>query len=461
MATEIGKEYVGVQRIVGPLVMIEGIDGVGYDEMVEIVSDDGKLKHGRVLEVGTKAAVVQVFEHTTGLSIGATKMKFLARPVRIPVSEEMLGRTFNALAEPIDGGPPPIPKDLRPVSGAAINPTLRHHPSDFIQTGISAIDAMSTLVRGQKLPVFSASGLEHDRVIAQIIRQAKIIGKQEPFAVVFGAMGLKHDIADFYRKSFEESGAGNNVATFLTLADDPSIERIITPRSALTLAEYLAFDVGMHVLVVLTDMTNYCEALREVATAKGEVPSRKGYPAYLYSDLAALYERAGQVEGRTGSITQLPLLTMPNEDITHPIPDLTGYITEGQIVLSKALQGAGIYPPINVLPSLSRLMNDGIGEGRTREDHRNVSSQLYAAYARVKRVEVLAAVIGEEELSEIDKQYLTFGQHFEKEFIQQAPDEDRSIEETLNLGWKLLKYLPVSELTRVKEEQIAKYLPKD
>ncbi|HQE62489.1 MAG TPA: V-type ATP synthase subunit B, partial [Candidatus Latescibacteria bacterium] len=309
--------------------------------------------------------------------------------------------------------------------------------------------------------VFSASGLEHDRVIAQIIRQAKIIGKQEPFAVVFGAMGLKHDIADFYRKSFEESGAGNNVATFLTLADDPSIERIITPRSALTLAEYLAFDVGMHVLVVLTDMTNYCEALREVATAKGEVPSRKGYPAYLYSDLAALYERAGQVEGRTGSITQLPLLTMPNEDITHPIPDLTGCITEGQIVLSKALQGAGIYPPINVLPSLSRLMNDGIGEGRTREDHRNVSSQLYAAYARVKRVEVLAAVIGEEELSEIDKQYLTFGQHFEKEFIQQAPDEDRSIEETLNLGWKLLKYLPVSELTRVKEEQIAKYLPKD
>lgn len=460
MAT-VGKEYVGVQRIIGPLVAIEGIQGVGYDEMVEIVGEDGSIKRGRVLEVGTKAAVVQVFEHTSGLSIGQTRMRFLGRPVRIPVSEEMLGRTFNALGEPLDGGPPPIAKEMRSIAGAAINPTMRKHPADFIQTGISAIDAMSTLVRGQKLPIFSAAGLPHDGVVAQIIRQAKIIGKKEPFCVVFGAMGLKHDVADFYRKSFEESGARNNVATFLTLADDPSIERIITPRSALTLAEYLAFDVGMHVLVVLTDLTNYCEALREVATAKGEVPSRKGYPAYLYSDLASIYERAGQAVGKTGSITQLPLLTMPNEDITHPIPDLTGYITEGQIVISRALAGAGIYPPINVLPSLSRLMNDGIGPGKTREDHRNLSSQLYAAYARVKRVEVLAAVIGEEELSEVDKQYMVFGQHFEHEFIQQGEDEDRSIEQTLDLGWKLLKYLPKTELTRVKEEQIEKYLPKE
>jgi len=455
-----GREYLGVRSIMGPLVVIEGIHGVGYDEMVEIVTDEG-VKHGRVLEVGTKAAVVQVFEHTSGLTIETTSVRFKGTALRIPVSEEMLGRTFNALCEPLDGGPPPVAKDMRPTAGGAINPVLRNRPSDFIQTGISAIDGMNTLVRGQKLPVFSASGLWHDRLVAQIVRQAKIVGKNEPFAVVFAGMGVKHDVADFFRKAFEESGARNNVATFLTLADDPSIERIITPRAALTLAEYLAFDVGMHVLVVLTDMTNYCEALREVATAKGEVPSRKGYPGYLYSDLASIYERAGQVIGKTGSITQLPVLTMPSDDITHPIPDLTGYITEGQIVLDRTLQGAGIYPPINVLPSLSRLMNDGIGEGHTREDHRNLASQLYAAYARVKRVEVLAAVIGEEELSDLDKLYLTFGRHFEPGFIQQDENEDRSIEQTLDMGWKMLKLLPKEELTRVKEAQIEKYMPKE
>lgn len=453
------KEYIGLQKIKGPLIFIGGIKNVGFDEMVEITSPDGNKLHGRVLEIGSDIAVVEVFEGTGGLSIPQTKVRFLGESLKLPVTTDMLGRVFNGIGMPIDGGAEPITDIHRDINGAPINPIIREYPRDFIQTGISAIDQMNTLVRGQKLPIFSGSGLPHNQLAAQIVRQAKILGEEEEFAIVFAAVGVKHDVAEVFRKSFQESGALKNVVMFLNLADDPSIERLVTPRCALTMAEYLAFDQGMHVLVIITDMTNYCESLREISTSKGEVPSRKGYPGYLYSDLSSVFERAGKIKGRPGSITQIPILTMPNDDITHPIPDLTGYITEGQIVLSRDLDKKGIYPPINVLPSLSRLMNDGIGKGKTREDHMNLSSQLYSGYATTKQVEMLASVIGEEELSKVDKKYLEFGEKFEAKFINQGIDADRSIFESLDLGWELLSILPRAELVRVKEEQIEKYLP--
>jgi V/A-type H+-transporting ATPase subunit B len=453
------KEYVGLQKIKGPLIFIKGIRDVGFDEMVEITSPDGERLHGRVLEIGSDMAVVEVFEGTSGLNIPNTKVRFLGESLRLPVTTDMLGRVFNGIGFPIDGGAEPITDIHLDINGAPINPINREYPRDFIQTGISTIDQMNTLVRGQKLPIFSGSGLPHNQLAAQIVRQAKILGEQEEFAIVFAAVGVKHDVAEVFRQSFQESGALKNVVMFLNLADDPSIERLVTPRCALTMAEFLAFEQGMHVLVVITDMTNYCESLREISTSKGEVPSRKGYPGYLYSDLSSVFERAGRIKGRPGSITQIPILTMPNDDITHPIPDLTGYITEGQIVLSRDLDKKGIYPPINVLPSLSRLMNDGIGEGKTREDHLNLSSQLYSGYATTKQVEMLASVIGEEELSKVDRKYLEFGEQFEERFIRQGMDEDRSIYESLDLGWELLSILPRAELVRVKEEQIDKYLP--
>ena len=452
------KEYLGIKKVSGPILYIEGISDVGFGEVVQVVDIQGRVRHGRVLSIGRTAAAVEIFEGTSGLSISGTKIRFLGQPLTVPVTESMLGRVFNGIGEPIDGLPEPISRERRNVNGFPMNPASREYPRDFIQTGISTIDGMNTLVRGQKLPVFSGSGLPHNKLAAQIIRQATIIGEEDTqFAIVFGAMGIKHDDAEVFRQSFEETGVLKNVAMFLNLASDPPIERLLTPRSALTVAEYLAFDRGMHVLVVLTDMTNYCEALREVSTSKGEVPSRKGYPGYLYSDLASIYERAGRIVGRKGSITQIPILTMPNDDITHPIPDLTGFITEGQIVLDRDLDKQGIYPPINVLPSLSRLMNDGIGDGKTREDHRNVSNQLYSAYTYVKRVETLASIIGESELSDLDKKYLELGQLYEKTFVKQGLSENRSIEETLDLAWKIVSTLPRRELTRVNEEQIDKY----
>ncbi len=437
---------------------MEGISDVGFGEVVQVENARGQVRHGRVLSVGRTTAAVEIFEGTSGLAMAGTKVRFLGHPLTIPVSETMLGRVFNGIGEAIDGLPAPIAGERRNINGAPINPASREYPRDFIQTGISSIDGMNTLVRGQKLPVFSGSGLPHNKLAAQIIRQATIIGEEDTqFVVVFGAMGIKHDDAEVFRQSFEESGVLSNVVMFTNLANDPPIERLVTPRSALTIAEYLAFDRGMHVLVVLTDMTNYCEALREVSTSKGEVPSRKGYPGYLYSDLASIYERAGRIIGRKGSITQIPILTMPNDDITHPIPDLTGFITEGQIVLDRNLEKQGIYPPINVLPSLSRLMNDGIGDGKTRDDHRNVSNQIYSAYTYVKRVETLASIIGESELSDLDKKYLDLGRQFETMFTQQGTSENRTIEETLDLAWKLVSTLPRRELTRVTDDQIVDY----
>jgi V/A-type H+-transporting ATPase subunit B len=448
--------YSGAERISGPLVFVGGIRGVGYGEAVEIESGNA-LHHGRVLEVGEDRAVVEVFEGTAGLSLDQIRIRFRGRPLEAPVALEMLGRTFNGLGEPIDGGPPPLAAERRDVNGLPINPVARDFPRDFIQTGVSAIDGMNTLVRGQKLPIFSMSGLPHERLAAQIVRQACLPGEESEFAVVFAAIGVRHDVAEVFRRSFEESGASSRAALFLNLADDPTVERLMTPRSALTLAEHLAFERGLHVLVVLTDITNYCEALRDLASAKGEVPSRKGYPGYLYSDLASLYERAGRLRDRPGSITQLPILTMPNDDITHPIPDLSGFITEGQIVLSRELDHAGIYPPIDVPPSLSRLMHDGIGPERTRDDHADLSSQLYASYARLRDVRRLVAVIGEEELSEPDRRTLEFGACFERDFLSQGPYEDRSMEETLDRGWHALRALPEAALSRVRRTYIEQY----
>jgi V/A-type H+-transporting ATPase subunit B len=467
-----GQEVSGAARIEGPILVVEDVYGVGYDDMVEVVGEQGRRRRGRVVEVGEGRAVVEVFSGTTGLSIEDTHVRFLGQPMHLPVSEEMLGRVFDGLGEPIDGGPAPLALHTADINGQPINPTARVYPRDTIQTGISAIDAMNTLVLGQKLPIFSGSGLPHDRLAAQIVRQASIPGPVQAreaaslekgasgegrFAVVFAAMGVKHDVADFFRRSFVESGALLRVAMFLNLADDPPIERLVTPRVALTLAEFLAFEQGMHVLVVLTNMTNYAEALRQISSVRGEVPSRKGYPGYLYSDLASIYERAGRIESSPGSITQLPILTMPNDDITHPVPDLTGYITEGQIVLDRALSQQGIYPPIHVLPSLSRLMKDAIGEGYTRADHPHLAAQLYAAYARVQEVRALASVIGEEELGEVDQRYLRFGRAFEQEFVNQGFDEVRTFEETLNLGWRVLSLLPREELSRVNDEELARY----
>ncbi|HHV61550.1 MAG TPA: V-type ATP synthase subunit B [Firmicutes bacterium] len=459
MIEEQEREYLGTSRLFGPILAVEKVSGVGQDEMVEVVEPDGRVRLGRVLEVSEDMAIVQVFEGTAGLVAKTTRVRFTGHPLRIPVSRDMLGRVFDYLARPLDGGPAPITDDLRGVEGSAINPTAREYPRDYIQTGISAIDGMNTLVRGQKLPIFSGSGLPHDALAAQIARQARVKGQEGDFAIIFAAMGVKHDTAEFFRRSLEESGVLRNTIMFLNLADDPPVERLVTPRSALTMAEFLAFEADMHVLVIMTDMTNYAEALREISSVRGELPSRKGYPGYLYSDLASIYERAGRIRGKRGSITQLPILTMPNDDINHPVPDLTGYITEGQIVLSRDLYHKGIYPPIDVLPSLSRLMKDGIGEGMTRGDHPNVASQLYAAYSRVKAVRSLAAVIGEEELSEVDKAYLKFGEEFERRFLKQEPDEDRSMEQTLDLAWHMLALLPRDELHRVSQEQIEKYMP--
>ncbi|HOX91591.1 MAG TPA: V-type ATP synthase subunit B [Spirochaetales bacterium] len=452
-----GREYRGLSRVDGPLIFIRKTHPVGYRELVECVDADGHTRLGMVMDTSEDVVVAQVFEGTQGLTMPGSRVRFSGHPLSIGVSEAMLGRVFDGLGRPIDGGPLPAAREERDVNGRPINPTAREYPRDFIQTGISAIDGMNTLIRGQKLPIFSGNGLPHNELAAQIARQAKLRGGSNDFAVVFAAMGVKHDVARYFTRSFEETGTLDNVALFLSLADDPSIERTITPRVALTLAEHLAFDCGKHVLVIMTDMSNYCESLREISTIRGEIPSRKGYPGYLYSDLAELYERSGMIRGLPGSITQLPILTMPNDDISHPIPDLSGYITEGQIVFDRDMSGRGIYPPVAGLPSLSRLMKDGIGEGMTRDDHPHLASQLFAAYSYVKDVRNLASVIGEEELTPLDQQYMAFGDRFEKTFISQGRDEDRSIERTLDLGWEALRELPQEELHRVTDDEIARY----
>ncbi|MGE5637538.1 MAG: V-type ATP synthase subunit B [Chloroflexota bacterium] len=457
--TDLGLEYKGVASISGPIIIVENVRNVGYDELVAVKTQTGETRLGKVVEVTKRAVTVQVFEGTTGLSPSETRTRFLGKPLEAPVSVEMLGRIMNSFGEPIDGHPRFFAEEKRNVNGNPMNPSAREYPRDFIQTGISSIDCLCSLVRGQKLPIFSGPGLSHNDLAAQIVKQAQIRSGEE-FYIVFIGMGLEHDDAAFFRKSFEETGAIKNVAMFLNLAEDPPVERIITPRTGLTLAEYLAFDQESHVLVILTDITNYCEALREVSSSMEEVPSRKGYPGYMYSDLASLYERAGRLEGKKGSITQMPILTMPNDDITHPIPDLTGYITEGQIVLSRALEKQGIYPPINVSTSLSRLMKDGIGKGRTREDHADVASQLYSAYAQYNAVRALVTIIGEEGLSNRDKDYLHFGERFERTLINQGKNENRTIEQTLNIAWQNLSLLPDEELTNIHPELIQKYLPK-
>ncbi|MDW7973669.1 MAG: V-type ATP synthase subunit B [Sulfolobales archaeon] len=453
------REYAKISEIKGPLLVIEGVSGVSYDEIVEVELESGEKRRGKVLEVSKRAAVVQVFEGTTGISLQGTTVRFLGKTLEIPVSEDMLGRVFNSLGEPIDSGPRIIPEDVRDINGAPLNPYARAYPSEFIQTGISAIDGMNTLVRGQKLPIFSGSGLPHNKLAAQIARQATVRGKEEEFAVVFAAMGIKYDDFLFFKRFFEETGALSRVAMFVNLADEPAMMRLLTPRAALTLAEYLAFERDMHVLVILTDMTSYAEALREISSAREEVPGRQGYPGYTYSDLASIYERAGRTHDKKGSITQMPILTMPNDDITHPIPDLTGYITEGQIVLGRDLHNKGIYPPINVLMSLSRLMKEGIGKGKTREDHSEVSNQLYAAYSRGVEVRGLATIVGEESLSERERRYLKFADLFERRFLSQGERENRSIEDTLGIAWDILSTLPEEELTNIREEYIKKYHP--
>jgi V/A-type H+-transporting ATPase subunit B len=452
-----GIEYTKVAEIKGPLLIIDGVTRSAFDELVEITTPAGETRLGRVLEVGGGRAVVQVFEGTTGLSIVGTKSRFLGRTMEMPVSEEILGRIFDGLGRPLDDLPEPVGEDFRDVNGRPINPERRDYPTDFIQTGVSVIDGMNTLVRGQKLPIFSGAGLPHNMLAAQIARQATVVGRGEEFAVVFAAIGVQHSEARFFRKSLEDSGAIKRSALFLNLADDPAIERIITPRVALTAAEYLAFDKDMHVLVIITDMTNYAEALREISAAREEVPGRKGYPGYLYTDLASLYERAGRIKGKKGSITQMPILSMPSDDITHPIPDLTGYITEGQIVLGRDLFRKEVYPPVNVLSCLSRLMKDGIGEGRTRDDHQNASDQLYAGYARAQELRALAEIVGKAGLAGTDLKYLDFGEAFEKRFLKQGYEENRSIEETLSIAWDIFGMLPEKELTKIKQEYISKY----
>ncbi|MFA6507373.1 MAG: V-type ATP synthase subunit B [Treponemataceae bacterium] len=453
-----GVEYHGLTRVEGPVVVTERSRGVGFGETVAVYGRDGVRRLGRVVDLSEKWSAVQIFGSSSGLAADDSRVEFLGRPMELRVGPGLLGRVFDGLGQPADGFGEIFSSDRRDVNGLPINPYARTYPRDFIQTGVSAIDGMNTLIRGQKLPIFSGNGLPHNRLASQIVRQAKIRTENEPFVVVFCAMGVKYDVARFFLDGFERSGVLANTVVFLSLADAPSIERLVAPRCALTAAEYLAYDKGMHVLVVMTDMTNYCEALREVSSIRGEVPSRKGYPGYLYSDLASLYERAGKIQGSTGSITQIPILTMPNDDISHPIPDLTGYITEGQIVLDRELSQRGVYPPVAGLPSLSRLMKDGIGPGMTREDHKDVSSQLFAAYSRVKAVRNLASIIGEEELSATDKRYLSFGEKFEREYLSQDETDNRSIERTLDLGWKMLSVLPRDELLRVKREFLTKYL---
>ena len=452
-----GIEYRGVSSVDGPIIVVHRSENVFYEEIVAVRDRSGQKRTGRIVDISEEYAVVQVFGSTTGIDLHESSVEFLDAPMELRVGDGLLGRIFNGLGEPIDGYPEIISSRKLNVNGYPINPYARVYPRDFIQTGISAIDGMNTLIRGQKLPIFSGNGLPHNKLAAQIIRQAKILNADEEFVMVFAGMGIKYDVAQFFINTFEQSGVLSRVVMFQSLADAPSIERIITPRCALTAAEYLAYERNMHVLVVMTDMTNYCEALREISTTRGEVPGRKGYPGYLYSNLAELYERAGKIKGSSGSITQIPILTMPNDDISHPIPDLTGYITEGQIVLDRGMHLNGIYPPVGALSSLSRLMKDGIGAGYTREDHQGLANQLFSAYAKVGEARNLASVIGEDELSPLDKQYLKFGQEFEKRYIGQGPTENRTIQETLDLGWELLGLLPKEELDRIDTKLVELY----
>ncbi|MFA7692238.1 MAG: V-type ATP synthase subunit B [Candidatus Hydrogenedentales bacterium] len=453
------REYRTAKEIIGPLVLVEGVEGVTFGELTDIKMDDGSIRRGRVLEVNRDKAVVQIFEGTSGLSTENMTIKFLGKGIELGVSGDMLGRVFDGFGRPIDDGPEIIPEKWLNINGNPMNPYARDYPNEFIQTGISTIDLLNTLVRGQKLPFFSASGLPHSRMAAQVARQAKVLKTGEKFAVIFAAMGITFEESSFFVEDFRRTGALERAVLFMNLADDPAIERISVPRLALTTAEFLAYEKGMHVLVILTDLTNYCEALREISAARKEVPGRRGYPGYLYTDLSSIYERAGRIKGKGGSITQLPVLTMPEDDKTHPIPDLTGYITEGQIIMSRPLHGQGIYPPVDVLPSLSRLKDKGIGEGKTRDDHANVMNQLYSAYARGKNAKELAVVLGESALSEVDLLYVKFSDAFEDRFIRQGEDENRTIEESLTIGWDLLGMLPKSELKRVREEFIEQYYP--
>ena len=447
-------EYIGLSELSGSLIALQGVENVAYDEMAEITLENGERRYGRVITIDGDKAILQVFEGTKGISLENARTHFTGKPMDIALSHEMLGRIFDGAGRPIDGLGEIYPEQRRNINGAAINPVSRQYPRSCIYTGISAIDGCSTLIRGQKLPIFSGAGMKHNELAAQIVRQARVADQDGEFAIVFAAMGVKNDTAEFFRRNFEEAGALQRVVMFMNLASDPIIERILTPRCALTAAEYLAFDLGYHVLVIMTDMTSYCEAVREFSSSKGEIPSRKGFPSYLYSDLASLYERAGMIKGRPGSVTQVPVLTMPNDDITHPIPDLTGYITEGQIVLNRDMDQKGVYPPISILPSLSRLMKDGIGKGFTRDDHPDVSNQLFASYSKVQDARSLASVIGEDELSDTDKKYLEFGKAFEALFINQDMGDNRTIDQTLDLGWKLLSILPKSELDRMSSAMI-------
>ncbi len=457
MTSQGGVQYSKIAEIKGPLVVVDDVEHAAFDELVEIETNEGEKRLGKVLEVGNGKAVVQVFEGTTGLSVSGTKAKFVGKVMEMPVSAEVLGRVFDGLGRPKDGLPDPIADKFLDINGAPMNPEQRDYPKDFIQTGVSVIDGMLTLVRGQKLPIFSGSGMSHNILAAQIARQASVVGTKDDFAVVFAAIGVQYSESEYFRRSLEESGALKRSVLFLNLADDPAIERIITPRVALTVAEYLAYDLGMHVLVILTDMTNYAEALREISAAREEVPGRKGYPGYLYTDLSTIYERAGRLKGIKGSVTQMPILTMPSDDITHPIPDLTGYITEGQIVLGRDLFRQGIYPPVNILMSLSRIMKDGIGEGQTRVDHQEISNQNYDAYSRAQEVRALAGIVGKGGLTGVDLNYLAFGDEFEKKFLSQPIDENRKLEETLSLLWNAVSLLPKNELTKVKDKYIEQY----
>ncbi len=455
------KEYRTIKEVVGPLMLVEDVSGVKYDELVEIEQADGSIRRGRVLEVNGDKALLQLFEGSQGLRISDSKALFLGKSIELDVAPDMLGRVFDGMGKPMDDGPALIPEKHLDINGTPMNPTARDYPSEFIQTGISAIDGLNTLVRGQKLPVFSASGLPHANLAAQIARQAKVLGSDEKFAVVFAAVGITFEEADFFISDFRKTGAIERTVTFINLANDPAIERIATPRMAITAAEYLAYDLGMHVLIIITDITNYAEALREVSAARKEVPGRRGYPGYMYTDLATMYERAGRIRDNKGSITMIPILSMPEEDITHPIPDLTGYITEGQIILSRELHRKGLTPPINVLPSLSRLKDKGIGAGKTREDHADTMNQLFAAYSRGKDAKELAVILGDAALSDTDKLYAKFADAFEAEYVSQGYYTNRSIEETLDLGWKLLSILPKTELKRIKEKFIEKYYPEE
>ena len=454
------REYRTIQEVSGPLMLVRGVSGVTYDELGELELENGENRRCKVLEIDGGNALVQLFEPSTGINLDTSKVRFLGRPMELGVSEDMLGRVFDGLGRPIDGGPEILPDERRDINGLPMNPAARAYPEEFIETGISAIDGLNTLVRGQKLPIFSASGLPHSQLAAQIARQAKVRGTDEPFAVVFAAMGITFEEAHFFQESFKETGAIDRTVLFVNLANDPAVERIATPRMALTAAEYLAFEKNMHVLVIMTDITNYADALREISAARKEVPGRRGYPGYMYTDLASLYERAGRQKGKKGSITMIPILTMPEDDKTHPIPDLTGYITEGQIILSRELYQKGIQPPIDVLPSLSRLKDKGIGEGKTRADHANTMNQLFAAYARGKDAKELMIILGEAALTDIDKLYAKFADEFEEKYVNQGYNTDRSIEETLDIGWDLLRILPRSELKRIKDEFLDKYYEK-